>query len=472
MQTTANLSLPFIAAAQAQKHVTHNEALAALDALVHLAVASRTASAPPAAVEEGARYLVAAPASGGWAGREGQIAVMSGGAWSFLAPRAGWRVWLVDEARLIVWSGVLWRDAFSLNPTPSLGVNTVADAANRLAVKANAALFCHDDVTPGSGDMRLVVNKAQAARTGSLTFQTGYSGRAEIGAVGDDDLSVKVSANGSAWTLAARFVASSGEAIFRQVAIDNAAGTSRHVEMRTAGSPRWRFGASFDPETGANAGSKLFINAFSDSGAFLGTPLLISRDNLTVQFPWISFPMTGPVFHKEVLPSADNTLSVGASARRWSVVYAATGVINTSDARQKTDIVDCPLGLDFIRALSPRAYRWKDGGGQSDMECDALVVEETVDGRTRRVDREGPPRASEPRRRPGRRLHVGLIAQDVKAALDAAGVDCGLWVLDDPADPSSPQSLRYDQFVAPLVQAVKELSVRVVALEAAARAAH
>ena len=46
----------------------------------------------------------------------------------------------------------------------------------------------------------------------------------------------------------------------------------------------------------------------------------------------------------------------------------------------------------------------------------------------------------------------------MQAALDAAGVDCGMWALDDKDEPENGQSLRYDQFIAPLVRAVQELA--------------
>jgi len=55
MTDTPHLGLPTLAAAQAQKHVTHNEALHRLDALVMLAVADRDLAAPPAAPAEGDR---------------------------------------------------------------------------------------------------------------------------------------------------------------------------------------------------------------------------------------------------------------------------------------------------------------------------------------------------------------------------------------------------------------------------------
>ncbi|HEX2147369.1 MAG TPA: DUF2793 domain-containing protein, partial [Pseudorhizobium sp.] len=55
--TTPNLSLPFILPSQAQKHVTHNEALLTLDALVHLTLAAEL-STPPASCEDGTAFAV------------------------------------------------------------------------------------------------------------------------------------------------------------------------------------------------------------------------------------------------------------------------------------------------------------------------------------------------------------------------------------------------------------------------------
>jgi hypothetical protein len=89
MDATANLSLPFIIAAQAQKHVTHNEALRALDALVQLMVLDKDLATPPGSPAEAARYIVAASPTGGWAGQAGRIAAFQDGAWAFYVPREG-----------------------------------------------------------------------------------------------------------------------------------------------------------------------------------------------------------------------------------------------------------------------------------------------------------------------------------------------------------------------------------------------
>ncbi|MGI8526097.1 MAG: DUF2793 domain-containing protein, partial [Pseudolabrys sp.] len=144
--TTPNLALPQLIAAQAQKHVTHNEALLALDALVQLAVLDRDLTAPPGSPGDGERWLVASPATGAWAGRETQIAAWIDGGWDFYEPNAGWLAYVADENALIAWNGVAWVPAVqvagpALQNLSLLGVGTPADAANPLRAKLNHALW-------------------------------------------------------------------------------------------------------------------------------------------------------------------------------------------------------------------------------------------------------------------------------------------------------------------------------------------
>ena len=68
MTVSTHLKLPFILPAQAGKHITHNEAIAALDTLAQLAVLDRDLSTPPASPTAGARYIVAASPTGAWSG--------------------------------------------------------------------------------------------------------------------------------------------------------------------------------------------------------------------------------------------------------------------------------------------------------------------------------------------------------------------------------------------------------------------
>ena len=204
---TTILSLPLILPAQAQKHVTHNEALVALDLIVQLTVINRTLATPPALPALGDRHIVAAGATGPWVGQAGRIALMSETGWQFTQALPGWRAHVLAEGQTAVFDGLAWETPSELPLTvPQLGVAATADAVNRLTVAAPATLLNH----AGSGH-QLKLNKATAGDTASVLFQTGFGGRAEMGTAGGDDFSVKVSANGSAWFTALEADAASGE---------------------------------------------------------------------------------------------------------------------------------------------------------------------------------------------------------------------------------------------------------------------
>ncbi len=208
MSDTTHLALPYLAPSQAQKHVTHNEALTLLDGLVQAAVKSRTVSIPPASPVEGDRYLVAASPTGTWTGQAGKLAALMDGAWRFLAPREGWRLWVDDEDAFVVFDGAAWAGLGTpseLQNLDLLGVNATADATNKLSVASAATLFSH----AGNGH-QIKLNKNAAADTASILYQTGFSGRAEFGTTGDDDFHVKVSSDGAGFTEALVIAAASG----------------------------------------------------------------------------------------------------------------------------------------------------------------------------------------------------------------------------------------------------------------------
>lgn len=192
---TPLLSLPLILPAQAQKHVTHNEALRLLDILVHLAVLDRNRSEPPAQPAEGDRHIVGPAPTGAWTGQAGKVAAFWGGAWVTLDPRPGWLARVLAEDLTLAHDGTEWQPAFTTPEIqPRLGIATAPDAQNRLAVASPATLFTH----AGQGH-QLKLNKAAMGDTASLLFQTGWSGRAEFGLVGEDAFSLKVSADGTAF---------------------------------------------------------------------------------------------------------------------------------------------------------------------------------------------------------------------------------------------------------------------------------
>jgi hypothetical protein len=148
-----------------------------------------------------------------------------------------------------------------------------------------------------------------------------------------------------------------------------------------------------------------------------------------------------------IYPTTDNAVGNGGSGFRWSAIWAANGTIQTSDQRAKTAIVDAKLGSSFIKSLRPVSYKWVEGGKRDtgNRDKDGNYMYESV---------------------PGTRTHWGFIAQEVKAAVDAAGVDFGGWVLTDKEDPDSQQALRYDQFIAPLTKALQEALVEIDVLKA------
>ncbi|MDQ0457121.1 DUF2793 domain-containing protein [Rhizobium paknamense] len=193
---SARLNLPFILPSQAQKHVTHNEALQVLDAVTQLVIED-TLSSPPDSPGEGNCYSIGTGASGAWDGYGGKIAVWQDSAWAFLTPQAGWRGFFRTLGRILVYSGSGWEEQ-ALPPqiiAEQLGVNSTPDSTNRLSVAADASLFNN-----AGSDHRLKINKAAADNTASLLFQTGWSGRAEMGTSGSDTFSLKVSGDGSNWT--------------------------------------------------------------------------------------------------------------------------------------------------------------------------------------------------------------------------------------------------------------------------------
>lgn len=207
--TSPRLDLPYLQPSQAQKHITHNEALQGLDTLVQLSAEAVGATEPPAAPAEGEVHVLGTGATGAWAGQDGAVATWEAGAWRFRWPRPGWRVWDLAGEALRIWTGSAWvlppAAPVAFENLPGVGIGTASDATNLLAVAAAATLFSH----AGAGH-RVTVNKAAAGDTASLLFQSGWSGRAEIGLAGSEALSFKVSADGGTWQEALRFDGATG----------------------------------------------------------------------------------------------------------------------------------------------------------------------------------------------------------------------------------------------------------------------
>lgn len=251
MDQTTNLNLPYIAPAQAQKHVTHNEALRALDALVQLSVRSRRVAAPPQEPVEGDRYVVAPEASAPWAGRNGQIASWQDGTWAFFQPQEGWHAFVIDEHRFVVFDRASWREvAGGTNPVEAVGINMVAGEDNRLAVRSPASLFDH---VGGSHQMK--INKADDTQAASLLFQSNYEGRAEMGTMWGREFRIKTSADGVQWHDVMVADSSTGAARFPSGIIHAATGKRQSGLMLLPGAPMGT--AIFQPRSQGTGAAKL-----------------------------------------------------------------------------------------------------------------------------------------------------------------------------------------------------------------------
>ena len=208
-ETSSVLSLPYIQPAQAQKHVTHNEALRLLDIVTQLAVTSRATTTPPASPTTGQRFIVATGGTGDWAGHDGQIAVFETTDWAFIPPLVGWAGYVQDEDATVVFDGTDWVLAGAgiteFQNLALVGVNTTADATNPLSVAGDATLLTHS-----LADHRLKINKATATDTASLLFQSGFTGHAEMGLAGSTDFDIRTSADGSTFTTAMNIAAATG----------------------------------------------------------------------------------------------------------------------------------------------------------------------------------------------------------------------------------------------------------------------
>ena len=212
--------------------------------------------------------------------------------------------------------------------------------------------------------------------------------------------------------------------------------------------------ATLRVRTSSNSSMSLYIGGLDDSIDSARPYLQVgnrSSGGPSAFYDLYLCPFGGNVRTLTILPRADNSHDLGAGDRRWDDVFATNGTINTSDKNEKNTIVDSDLGLSFINKLKPVSYKFN--------------------GKTR--------------------THYGLIAQDIETVLsdisksttDFAGfikaeVSDVLYTEDEPlptgknvGDVKTPGTtnygLRYAEFIAPLVKAVQELSVKVAALEAA-----
>lgn len=304
---SANLSLPYIMPNQAQKHVTHNEAIRILDALVQLCVLSRSGSVPPEEPADGERHIVATGGEGAWAGWDGSVACFVDGAWARLVPQAGWLAWVRDEEGLLVWTGSAWIPAGAatggagpvseVQNAVRIGLGTQADAANPFSARLNRALWAALAAEEGgTGSIVSAFSKAAEGGDAGFALQDGYSTRALLGLFGSDDFVIRVSPDGNTF--------------YQGLAIDRASGNVA-------------IGA--DPDANnrllVSGGSALFTNAASLNVAMskgaVGDDLAFA-----LQSGFATQALLG------LLANNDFTIKVGAEYTPALVIDNATGTVS------------------------------------------------------------------------------------------------------------------------------------------------
>ena len=195
-----NLAMPFIQPSQAQKHVTHNEALTILDAVTQLSVLSSDRTEPPASPQAGDRYIVAPGAGLDWSGHDGNVATFDGVAWRFHEPKSGWRTWDVATGKLLVQDGTGWIEIGhdALDNVARLGIGTNADATNPFTAKIESALWTAPYTAEGgTGNMIQTMNREGTANDLGMVLQTDYVTQAILGHFGSPDFRLSVSHDGT-----------------------------------------------------------------------------------------------------------------------------------------------------------------------------------------------------------------------------------------------------------------------------------
>jgi hypothetical protein len=181
---TPRLSLPYVAAGQAQKHITVNEALARLDGLVQLAVESRTVAAQPASPGDGAIHILPASATGAaWVGQAaGVLARYEAGAWDLLTPAAGWLAWVKDEAVAVVFDGASWTPLSStfksLTAARSPFLATTRVEILEQEVTLSGASTSTTVLIPSRSIVLGVSTRTSVAVTGATSYSCGVAGDA------------------------------------------------------------------------------------------------------------------------------------------------------------------------------------------------------------------------------------------------------------------------------------------------------
>jgi hypothetical protein len=350
---------------------------------------------------------------------------------------------------------------------------------------------------------RVVAIGRQAAyqySTGTDAIAIGYQALSAPGAVGSYNIAI-----GSA-SLGATTTGNSNVAVGRRAANATTTGTgnvalgndamvgsglpctgSNNVAVGNTAAPNIQAGYQ-NVAVGASAGAALsggFDNTFV--GRFAGQAITSGSGNVAIGEQALSGTTTGD--YNTALGSGTvggaaytNTTLLGYQAtvtgsnqvqlgNASTTSYAYGAVQNRSDARDKTEVRATVLGLDFINSLRPVDFKWDmrddyrseqpepiahDASNEEKEAYKAAVAKWVEDNKLSNLNPDGSKKRN--------RYHHGLIAQEVKAAITASGVDFGGFQDHAINGGQDVMSIGYEELIAPLIKAVQQLSAEVAEL--------
>jgi hypothetical protein len=421
--------------------------------------------------------------------------------------------------------------------------NEVGQAITQAALPVsfnNLTWIARSNANGGDGNLDFVVSKQGTANKASIGFASALSRRSELGLIFNNDTTLRTSADGVNWNEAMRatpagLVGFGFAAPVTKVSISAPLGVTNGLTLAMDGqAQRGRIGFQ------GGAVQEFFLtNNWSpstnavDNAALTTSAIIMSTGTvLGIRMATNATPGGLPIERWRLYadgtfaPALDNAYTLGGNGLRASAIWAANGVIQTSDARAKlvSARVEADAAMAVVAEVQPVLFRWREGGNTEVKELDGFewvdepAFEEvevldhevcTKDGKatlmpiTRRdrvaimdqvplfdeagqaVMEDGEPKMVSIQRMisvkrpkfksvvvtaPGRRVHAGFLAQEVKAALDAQGIECGAWGLEDAQDEASGQWLRPDQMMAILWAAVRQNGQEIASLRARLRA--
>ncbi len=290
MSNTSNLVLPFLAVGQAQKHVTVNESLRKLDAIIQLSVVSATTTAEPGAPADGSVYVIPSGKTGPhWSAyANGSLGYYRDGAWVEITPREGWLAFVKDTDLLLAYTGSAW----SLFPAAKI---LAVSAADKVLGRSTSGAGAAEEIACTAAGRALIDDADASAQRTTLG----------LGSMATQDSGAVSISGGSAVGLSTVSVVGASANLI----VLSTSGAGPRLELETPG----RYDA-----VQLNASGMDFIYDVT------GTPKTMRWNGSALSVPG------------EVQPAADNSDHCGHASFRWDVVYSATGTINTSDASEKT----------------------------------------------------------------------------------------------------------------------------------------